>query len=158
MQKISPFLWFDDRAEEAAEFYVSLFNNSKIISKAYYAEGMALPAGTLMVVEFELDGVKFSALNGGPVYTFTPAISLVVDCETQDEVDQLWAKFTEEGEEVQCGWLVDKFGVSWQIVPRGLSALMSSPDRAAAQRATEAMLKMKKLDLAEMKRAFDDAG
>ena len=154
MPKIAPFLWFDSQAEEAAEFYVSVFPDSEILSVARYGEAGPGPAGSAMVVAFKLRGTEFSALNGGPVYQFTPAISFSVDCVTQDEVDHYWESLTADGgKEVQCGWLVDKFGVSWQIVPRRLAELMSSPDPAVAKRVTEAMLKMKKLVIADLEAA-----
>ena len=156
MQRITPFLWFDHQAEEAARFYVSLFPNSMITGISHYGEGSPLPAGTAMTVNFKLDGQEFIALNGGPVYHFNPAISFFVDCPDQEEVDRLWARLTEDGEEVQCGWLTDKFGLSWQIVPSGLNDLLGGPDPAAAQRAMQAMLKMKKLDLAKMRQAYEN--
>jgi predicted 3-demethylubiquinone-9 3-methyltransferase (glyoxalase superfamily) len=155
MQKISPFLWFADQAEEAANFYVSVFKNSRIVSTSRYAEGMALPAGSLMTVSFILDGEEFTALNGGPLFEFTSAISFVVSCDSQEEVDYYWEKLTDGGEEVQCGWLTDRFGLSWQVVPIAMNEMLGSSDRAAAQRATQAMLKMKKLDLAVMRQAFE---
>ena len=154
MQTITPFLWFDSQAEQAADFYVSVFPDSEIFSVARYGEAGPGPAGTAMVVAFKLRGQEFSALNGGPIYQFNPAISFVVDCVTQDEVDHYWDSLTADGgKEVQCGWLVDKFGVSWQIVPRRLAELMGDPDPAVAKRVTEAMLKMIKLDIAELEAA-----
>jgi predicted 3-demethylubiquinone-9 3-methyltransferase (glyoxalase superfamily) len=157
MQKISPFLWFDDQAEDAANLYVSVFKNSRIVSTSRYQEGLPKPAGTLMSVEFILDGEEFTAINGGPQFTFTPAISFSVMCDTQEEVDEYWEKLTDGGEEGQCGWLIDRFGLSWQIVPKVLGKLMGSSDRAAAQRATTAMLGMKKLDIAALQAAYDNA-
>ena len=154
MQTITPFLWFDSQAEEAAAFYVSVFPDSSVRSVARYGEAGPGPAGSVMVIAFTLRGQEFSALNGGPVYQFNPAISFVVDCVTQDEVDHYWDALTADGgQPVQCGWLTDKFSVSWQIVPRRLGELMASADPAAAKRVTEAMLKMIKLDIAELERA-----
>lgn len=155
MQKITPFLWFDDQAEEAAQFYTSIFKNSKIHSVARYGEGAPGTPGKAMTVSFEIEGQQFTALNGGPVFGFTPAISFYVDCATQEEVDYLWARLTEGGHEDQCGWLRDKYGVSWQIVPRILGSLMSDPDPEKARRVTEAMLKMVKLDIATLQRAYE---
>lgn len=156
MQAISPFLWFDSQAEEAAEFYTSVFRNSRILSTTRYPEGPMGEAGTVMTVRFVLDGEEFTALNGGPIFRFTPAISFVVSCPDQAEVDRLWTVLTADGgEEGQCGWLTDRFGLSWQIVPEGMYALFSSPDSEAVRRANAAMLKMSRLDLAAMQRAFD---
>lgn len=155
MHKISTCLWFDSQAEQAAAFYVSLFKNSRIVSTNLYAEGTPMPAGSVMTVEFELDGEPYTALNGGPIFQFTPAISLVVNCESQAEIDDFWAAFTAEGEEGQCGWLTDKFGVSWQIVPVELLDYIAGPDKAGAQRANDVMLPMKKLDIAEIRRAYE---
>ena len=154
MQPIYPCLWFDDQAEQAAAFYVSVFKNSRIVTTTQYLEGSPRPAGMVMTVAFVLDGQDFLALNGGPEFPFTPAISLAVNCETQAEVDDLWAKLTAGGAEQQCGWLTDKYGVSWQIVPRALIAMFSAGDTAASQRAIAAMLPMKKLDLATLERAY----
>ncbi len=154
MQKISPCLWFDGQAEDAAKFYVSIFNNSKILTTTYYPEGLPQPAGSVMTVLFILDDEEFTALNGGPEFKFSPAISLVAKCDTQEEVDYLWQKLTEGGEEVQCGWLTDKYGVSWQVVPTALIEMLSKTNTAASQRAVSAMLKMKKLNIAELKRAY----
>jgi predicted 3-demethylubiquinone-9 3-methyltransferase (glyoxalase superfamily) len=155
MQKITPFLWFDDQAEEAAEFYTSVFANSRIVSVSRYGEAGPGDPGTVMVVNFELEGQRFTALNGGPQFKFTEAISFEVDCGTQEEVDELWEKLTEGGEEVQCGWLKDKFGLSWQIVPTILGELMGDEDPEKAKRVTEAMLKMVKLDIAELRQAYE---
>ena len=155
MQKITPFLWFDHQAEEAANFYTSLFKDSKIVSISRYGEGGPGPQGTVMTVNFQLEGQDFIALNGGPEFTFSPAISFFVDCATQAEVDRLWDKLTEGGEEVQCGWLKDKFGLSWQIVPSGLSDLLNGKDAEGSRRAMQAMLQMKKLDLVKMRQAYD---
>lgn len=153
MPKITPFLWFDHQAEEAVAFYTSIFKNSKIGSISRYGDAGPRPAGSVMVVEFELDGQKFAALNGGPEYRFNPAISFYVSCESQSEVDYYWEKLTEGGTEVQCGWLTDKYGISWQIVPTILGQLLSDPDPEKVARVTQAMLKMVKLDIAELKRA-----
>ena len=167
MQKITPFLWFDDRAEEAAEFYVSVFTarraskpsagESKILDVSRYGEGGPGTPGTAMVVTFQLEGLEFSALNGGPAHEFTDAISFLVNCEGQEEVDELWAALTEGGEEGPCGWLKDRYGLSWQIVPTALTELLSDPDPERAQRAMQAMLQMKKIDIAGLRRAADAA-
>ncbi|MGW4409584.1 VOC family protein [Nonomuraea sp. NPDC004702] len=147
MQKITTYLWFDNQAEEAAEFYTSIFADSRILEVQRYPEGGPGPAGQAMVVSFELAGQRFLALNGGPQFTFTEAISLYVDCASQEEVDDLWARLTDGGEESQCGWLKDRYGLSWQIVPRALQELMSVPDPAAAQRVAQAMLGMRKIEI-----------
>lgn len=154
MQKVSPSLWFDNQAEEAAAFYVSIFKNSEITGVNRYLEGSPGIAGSVMTVEFVLDGEPFTAINGGPVFTFTPAVSFIVSCDTQEEVDYYWRKLTEGGEEGQCGWLTDKYGVSWQIVPNALREVLGGPDPAASQRAYTAMLKMKKLDIAQLESAY----
>jgi predicted 3-demethylubiquinone-9 3-methyltransferase (glyoxalase superfamily) len=153
MQKITPFLWFDHQAEDAASLYISLFPDSKVTRVSRYGDGMPLPKGTVMSVTFELAGQEFTALNGGPAFKFTEAISFFVSCETQAEIDRLWSKLTEGGEPSQCGWLKDRFGLSWQIVPAVLGELIGDPDPEKAGRATQAMLKMGKLDIAELKRA-----
>jgi predicted 3-demethylubiquinone-9 3-methyltransferase (glyoxalase superfamily) len=153
MQKITPFLWFNDNAEEAAKFYVASFKNSRLGRIARYPEGSPGPAGSVMTVEFKLNGQPFIALNGGPVFKFTEAVSFVVYCETQVEVDRYWKKLSAGGREVQCGWLQDKFGLSWQIVPTILNKLMTDKDPVKAQRVTQAMLKMVKLDLKKLKAA-----
>ncbi len=155
IQKITPFLWFDSQAEEAATFYVSIFNNSKITSISHYGEGAPVPAGTVMTVAFEIEGQQFTALNGGPLFGFTEAISFVVHCQNQAEVDYYWEKLTNGGTEVQCGWLKDKYGVSWQVVPDKLMELLNHPDAAKAQRVTQAMLQMVKLDLNVLQEAAD---
>ena len=156
MQKITTYLWFDDDAEEAMKFYVSLFKNSKILSTSRYPEGSPGKPGTLMTGSFQLDGQEFMALNGGPQFPFTEAISLLVNCETQQEVDDLWAKLTANGgQESQCGWLKDKFGVSWQIIPKQLGEMIGDKDPAKAKRAVDAMLKMKKIDIKTLERARD---
>ncbi len=153
MQKIVPFLWFDGKAEEAMNFYVSIFKNSKILDVTRYGKAGPGPEGTVMSATFQLEGQEFYALNGGPMFTFTPAISLFVNCETQQEVDQLWARLSEGGEEQPCGWLRDKFGLSWQIIPTVLGKLLSDKDAAKSQRAMQAMLQMKKIDIARLKQA-----
>lgn len=150
MQKITPCLWFDGKALEAAEFYVSIFPSSAISRVDRYLEGSPGTPGTVMTVEFSLKGEKFLALNGGPEFKFTPAVSFIVDCETQGEVDHYWARLTEGGEEVQCGWLTDRYGVSWQVTPNVLNKLLTGPDRARAQRVFTAMLGMKKLVIAAL--------
>lgn len=153
MPRISPFLWFDTQAEEAANLYTSIFPNSRITKVSRYGEGGPRPKGSVMVVEFELDGQRMMALNGGPHFKFTEAVSLVVECKTQEDVDYYWEKLSAGGQEVQCGWLKDKFGLSWQVVPTALGELMSDPDPRRAKRAMEAMLKMKKLDLNALRAA-----
>lgn len=154
MQKISPFLWFSDNAEQAARFYVSVFKRGKITQISHYTEGSPAPAGTVMTVEFELFGQKFVALNGGPIFTFTEAVSFVVHCTTQREVDYYWRKLSSGGGKTsQCGWLKDKFGLSWQIVPTALLDLFETKDRAKATRVMQAMLKMTKLDIKKLKQA-----
>lgn len=155
IQKITPFLWFDSQAEEAAKFYVSIFNDSKITSISHYGEGAPVPAGTVMTVAFQIEGQQFTALNGGPLFGFTEAISFVVHCQNQAEVDYYWEKLTNGGTEVQCGWLKDKYGVSWQVVPNKLMELLNHPDAAKAQRVTQAMLQMVKLDLNVLQEAAD---
>ena len=157
MQKVTTFLWFDNQAEEAANFYVSLFKNSKITSVTRYGEAGPGPAGSVMIVNFQLDGVEFTALNGGPQFKFTEAISLSVDCESAEEVDRLWEKLTDGGEESMCGWLKDRYGLSWQIVPSLLGRLMSDPDPVKSQNVMKAMLQMRKLDSAALQAAYDQA-
>lgn len=152
-QKITPFLWFDTQAEEAANFYVSIFENSKIGKVSRYGEAGPGPKGSVMVISFQLEGLEFTALNGGPNFKFTPAISLLVSCDTQAEVDHFWEKLSEGGRKDRCGWLQDKYGLSWQIVPTALSRLMSTPDREKANRVMQAMLKMDKLDIGTLERA-----
>ena len=149
MQKITPFLWFDDNAEEAMNFYVSIFADARIVST------MPGPDGKLMGGTFVLKGQEMMVLNGGPMYSFTPAISLFVKCETQQEADYYWQKLTEGGCEDACGWLKDKFGLSWQIIPNALGELLGAPDREKAGRALQAMLQMKKIDIAALQEAFD---
>lgn len=155
MQKITPFLWFDTQAEEAANFYCSLFKNSKVNSVSRYGPGSPMPEGTVMSVTFTLDGQEFMALNGGPQFKFTEAISMFVNCESQAEVDELWEKLTAGGEEVQCGWLKDKYGLSWQIVPTDMFNYIGGSDAEGARRAMQAMLQMKKLDLAKLQQAYE---
>ncbi|MGG5174944.1 VOC family protein [Pseudarthrobacter sp. J1763] len=156
MSKISNCLWFDDQAEVAANFYASLFKNSKILNVSRYGEGAPLPAGTVLTVDFELDGTKFIALNGGPMLTFSEAVSFSIDCADQAEVDHFWNALTADGgQESQCGWLKDKFGVSWQVVPSAMPGLISGPDPDGAGRAMAAMMGMKKLDIAELQKAYD---
>ena len=156
MPQISPFLWFDTQAEEAADFYVSLFPNSKITACARYGEGGPGPAGSVMTIAFELDGKPFTGLNGGPHFTFTEAVSFVVRCQDQAEVDHYWNGLTADGgKESQCGWLKDKYGLSWQIVPQDFLDLMSSPDQDAKGRMFAAMMQMTKLDMPKLKAAFD---
>ena len=157
LQKITPSLWFDGNAEEAVNFYVSLFKNSEIKGIARYGEAGPGAKGTVLTVDFQLEGQTFLAINGGPEFTFTPAVSFMVNCETQQEVDYLWEKLTEGGEEVQCGWLKDKYGLSWQIVPTVLGQLMQDKDPVKAQRVTEAMLRMKKLDIKALQAAYEQS-
>ncbi|SRR6266513_2503059 len=155
MQKITPFLWFDTQAEEAAKFYASIFPNSKILNVARYGEAGPGPNGSVMTVEFELDGQRVIALNGGPQFKFTEAISLSVDCKTQKEVDHYWSRLLQGGEEGPCGWLKDKYGLSWQINPTILGEMLSDPDPKKSKRVMEAMLKMRKIDIQGLKRAYD---
>ena len=160
IQRITPCLWFDDQAEEAAAFYTSIFPNSRVVAISRYGEaGREIhdrPAGTVMTVAFELDGQRFTALNGGPVFTFNEAISLQVHCETQAEVDHYWEKLSAGGDPgaQQCGWLKDRYGASWQVVPAVLPEMLADPESEGSQRAMEAMLEMKKLDIATLERAF----
>jgi predicted 3-demethylubiquinone-9 3-methyltransferase (glyoxalase superfamily) len=158
MPRITPFLWFDHQAEEAAKFYTSIFPNSGIGKIARYDEASAQPTGrppgSVMTIEFQLDGQEFVALNGGPMFKFTEAISLVVNCATQTEMDWYWEKLSAGGQEVQCGWLKDRYGLSWQVVPTILGELMSGPDAAGRQRVMEAMLRMVKLDIKTLKAAY----
>jgi predicted 3-demethylubiquinone-9 3-methyltransferase (glyoxalase superfamily) len=155
MQTITPFLWFDTEAEEAVAFYVSVFPNSKIGAIARYPEGSPGPAGTVMTVEFEINGQPFVALNGGPIFKFTEAISFVVGCESQEEIDKVWDKLSAHPENEQCGWLKDKYGVSWQIVPAEMGKIMSQRDPEKSKRVMQAMLQMKKLDIAKLKEALE---
>jgi predicted 3-demethylubiquinone-9 3-methyltransferase (glyoxalase superfamily) len=156
-QRIVTNLWFDTEAEEAADFYISVFDNSRIVNVARYTEAGPRPAGTVMTVEWELDGQRFVGINGGPEFKFSEAISLQITCEDQDEIDHYWDRLTDGGEEGPCGWLKDRYGLSWQVVPTGMDELMADPDPTRAQRAMEAMFGMKKLDIAELRRAADGA-
>ena len=155
MQKIVTFLWFNDQAEEAAHYYVSLFKNSKIKSVRRFGDAGPGPKGTIMTLTFELEGQEFYALNGGPHFQPTPAISLFVNCETQEEVDELWDKLSEGGRKDRCGWLTDKFGLTWQIIPTALGRLMGDPDPQKAGRVMKAMLQMNKIDVAALQKAYD---
>jgi predicted 3-demethylubiquinone-9 3-methyltransferase (glyoxalase superfamily) len=155
MQKITPFLWFDGTAEEAMNFYVSVFKSSKVGKVTRYGEGAPAPKGTVMSATFQLEGQEFFALNGGPMYSFTPAISFFVNCETQQEVDELWDKLSAGGEQQRCGWLKDKYGVSWQIIPSLLGTLLGDKDAAKAQRVMQAMLQMNKIDIKGLQQAAD---
>lgn len=153
--KITPFLWFDNNAEEAMHFYTSIFKNSEILSVSRYGEGAPVQAGTVMTCTFILDGQTFTALNGGPHFKFTEAISFYVNCETQEEVDELWTKLTDGGEESQCGWLKDKYGLSWQIIPTALGEFMGDPDPEKSRRVMEAMLQMHKIEIEKLQQAYD---
>jgi predicted 3-demethylubiquinone-9 3-methyltransferase (glyoxalase superfamily) len=153
MPNLTPYLWFDTEGEEAAEFYTSVFPNSRILEITRYGSAGPRPEGTVMTVSFELDGKRFVALNGGPDFTFNEAVSFLVDCETQDEVDSYWNTLSEGGEQGPCGWLKDRFGLSWQIVPTALPRLLGDPDREKAQRVMATMLNMGKIDVAELERA-----
>lgn len=155
MPRITPNLWFDTESKEAAEFYVSVFPNSQITHVSYYGEAGPGMAGTVLTVDFVLDGQAYTAINGGPQFTFSEAISLMISCADQDEVDHYWATLSEGGEEGQCGWLKDRYGLSWQVVPAGLGEMLGDPDEGRAQRAMQAMLSMTKLDLVAMKAAAD---
>ena len=157
MQKISPFLWFDDQAEEAVNLYVSIFKNSKILDISRYGDAGPKPKGTVMTISFTLEGQEFMALNGGPEFHFTEAISLFVNCETQAEVDEMWEKLSEGGEKGPCGWLKDKYGLSWQIVPVILGKLISDPDPLRSQRVVQAMLQMSKIDIDRLLLAYEQA-
>lgn len=154
MQNISTCLWFDHQAEEAVAFYTGIFPDSRILETKYYLEGTPKPAGSVLTIRFVLDGVEYVALNGGPLFTFSPAISLVAYCDTQEEIDRLWERLLAGGRESRCGWLDDRFGVSWQIVPRPFLALLNTDDTAASQRAMAAMMTMTKLDIAALQRAY----
>ena len=156
MEKITPFLWFDGRAEEAAKFYTSLFKNSKLGTLRRFGPGGPAPAGSVMSVEFQIEGRAYVAFNGGPQFPFTPAISLFVDCSTQEEVDALWEKLLEGGRKNRCGWLQDKFGLSWQIIPSELIKLLSDPDPEKSGRVMKAMLQMEKIDVKALQRAYDN--
>jgi predicted 3-demethylubiquinone-9 3-methyltransferase (glyoxalase superfamily) len=155
MQKITPFLWFDNNAEEAANFYISVFKNSKLLNVARYSDAGPGPKGSVMTVEFELNGQQFVALNAGPTFKFTEAISFVVNCETQEEVDYYWERLSEGGEKSHCGWLKDKFGLSWQVTPTIMGKLMADKDPEKSKRVMETMLKMDKLDIEPLQRAYE---
>jgi predicted 3-demethylubiquinone-9 3-methyltransferase (glyoxalase superfamily) len=157
MQKVTPWLWFDTEGEEAAKFYTSVFPNSTIVDIAHYGSAGPRPEGMVLTVSFELDGQEFVALNGGPEFKFNEAISFLVDCEDQEEVDRFWEALSEGGEKGPCGWLKDRFGVSWQIIPRALTELLADPDREKAQRVMEAMLKMGKIEIESLERAAAQA-
>lgn len=155
MQKIVPFLWFNDQAEEAMNFYVSIFPNSKVTSISRYGDAGPGPKGTVMSGTFQLDGQEFFALNGGPQYTFTPAISMFINCETQEEVDTLWEKLSAGGRTDRCGWLQDRFGLSWQVIPKQLGQMLRDKDPQKSKRVMQAMLQMTKIDIAKLKAAYD---
>jgi predicted 3-demethylubiquinone-9 3-methyltransferase (glyoxalase superfamily) len=156
MQKITPFLWFDDKAEEAMNFYTSIFKNSKVERITRYGQGGPGPKGTVMSCTFQLEGQEFMALNGGPQFTFSPAISFFVNCETQEEVDELWEKLSEGGKKERCGWLKDKYGLSWQIIPTTLGKLLSDPNPEKSNRVMKAMLQMDKIDIARLQQAYKE--
>jgi len=155
MQKITPFLWFDSQAEEAANFYTSIFKDSKILSVSRFGEAGPGPRGTVMSVTFQIEGQQFMALNGGTLFTFSPAISLYVNCETQGEIDDLWQKLLAGGQEERCGWLKDKYGLSWQIIPSVLGEMLNDPDPSKSQRVMRAMLQMVKMDINALKQAYE---
>ena len=155
MQKIIPNLWFDTQAEEAATFYTSVFQNSRIVNKTHYTEAGPRPAGTVMTVEWELDGQRFVGINGGPEFPFSEAISFLITCESQEEIDYYWERLVDGGEEGPCGWLKDRYGLSWQVVPSGMDELFADPDPSRAQRAMQAMFGMRKIDLAALQAAAD---
>jgi predicted 3-demethylubiquinone-9 3-methyltransferase (glyoxalase superfamily) len=155
MKSMSTCLWFNNQAQEAANFYVNIVPNSRIVDTKYYMEGAPLPAGTVLTVQFTLNGSDYLALNGGPIFQFSPAISLILNCDTQEEIDVFWRKLSEGGQESQCGWLTDRYGLSWQIVPTILPKLLNTADSAASQRAFSALMKMTKLDIAQLQRAYD---
>lgn len=154
-QKIVPNLWFDTEAEQAAEFYVSVFKDSKILNVTHYTEAAPREAGMVMTVEFELEGQRFVGINGGPEFKFDEAVSFAIECETQEEIDYFWGRLTDGGRESQCGWLKDRFGVSWQVVPTGMEAVFSDPDKEKAERAMKAMLTMGKIDIAALRNAAE---
>ena len=154
-QKIIPNLWFDTEAEDAAEFYTSVFKNSRVVNKTHYTEAGPREAGMVMTVEWELDGQRFVGINGGPNFTFDEAVSFQITCEDQDEVDYYWDRLTDGGSEGPCGWVKDRFGLSWQVVPAGMDELFADPDKSRAERAMKAMLEMKKLDIAALRAAAD---
>lgn len=154
-QRITPNLWFDTEAEDAARFYVSVFKHARIVNVTHYTEAGPRPAGTVMTVEFELDGQRFVGINGGPQFKFDEAVSFEIGCETQEEVDYYWERLSEGGEEGQCGWLKDRYGLSWQVVPTGMEEVFADPDPKRAERAMQAMLGMTKIDIAALRRAAD---
>jgi predicted 3-demethylubiquinone-9 3-methyltransferase (glyoxalase superfamily) len=156
-QKIVPNLWFDTEAEEAAEFYTSVFDNSRIVNVTHYTKSAPREAGMVMTVEFELDGQRFVGINGGPEFKFDEAVSFAIECESQEEIDYYWEKLSEGGEEGPCGWLKDRFGVSWQVVPTGMEEVFADPDKERVDRAMKAMLGMRKIDVAALRNAADDA-
>ena len=156
-EKIIPNLWFDTEAEEAADFYATVFPNSRVVMKTHYPEGAPREAGMVMTVEFELDGQRFVGINGGPQFSFDEAVSFQVTCESQEELDYYWERLSEGGQEGPCGWLKDRFGLSWQVVPKGMDEVFADPDPERARRAMQAMLKMAKIDIAELRRAADGA-
>jgi predicted 3-demethylubiquinone-9 3-methyltransferase (glyoxalase superfamily) len=156
-QKIVPNLWFDTEAQEAAAFYVDVFENSRIVNLTHYTDAGPRDAGMVMTVEFELDGQRFIGINGGPEFRFDEAVSFEIECETQEEVDYYWGRLTDGGEESQCGWLKDRYGLSWQVVPTGMEELFADPDKGRAERAMKAMLEMRKLDMAALREAADGA-
>lgn len=154
MEKITPCLWFDGRAEEAARYYVSVFKDGKILSTTHYGENAPMPSGTVMTVLFTVNGQTFMGLNGGPAFTFSPAVSFMVNCESQNEIDAYWARLADGGEEIECGWVKDRFGLSWQIVPKSLGPMMASGNVEGIQRMVQALWKMKKLEVAVLEKAF----
>ncbi|HLY69134.1 MAG TPA: VOC family protein [Puia sp.] len=156
VQKITTFLWFDQNAEEAVSFYTSLFKDSKILQTVHYGEGMPGKAGTVMVIDFLLNGQKFTALNGGPVFKFNESISLMVSCDDQEEIDYFWKNLSKGGNESECGWLKDKFGLSWQVVPGNLDELLDDIDASRSQRVMDAVMKMKKLDVKTLEKAYNN--
>ena len=156
-EKIIPNLWFDTEAEEAADFYATVFPNSRVVTKTHYPEDAPREAGMVMTVEFELDGQRFVGINGGPQFSFDEAVSFQVTCESQEELDYYWERLSEGGQEGPCGWLKDRFGLSWQVVPKGMDEVFADPDPERARRAMQAMLKMGKIDIAELRRAADGA-
>jgi predicted 3-demethylubiquinone-9 3-methyltransferase (glyoxalase superfamily) len=158
MQKITPFLWFDNNAEEAVNFYVSIFKNSQVLNVARYGESGPGPSGTVMTITFQLEGQEFIALNGGPQFTFTEAISFSVNCDTQDEVDDFWEKLSEGGEKSRCGWLKDKYGLSWQVTPVILGEMLQDKDPERSKRVMEAMLQMDKIDIQALRKAYEQGG
>jgi predicted 3-demethylubiquinone-9 3-methyltransferase (glyoxalase superfamily) len=157
MPKITPFLWFDTQAEEAAKFYCSVFPNSKILRTSYYGETGPGPKGSVMTVDFELDGQRFVGLNAGPIFKFTEAVSFVVDCKTQQDVDNYWEKLSAGGEKSDCGWLKDRYGLSWQITPTLLTEALTDPDTKKRDRVMQAMMKMKKLEIEPLRKAYEES-